>query len=365
MTTNQAFIKAYRRDAAESSPINYRGATNRHASIAQRASATVATPIASDKLLGSVVAYVSPAGTYDDPSSSATIPASASPTRPRAPSDFSDSFPIVEPRPTESRQVQRVDPSARSIKRPLSAYLRSAASQPSPKIGPLEPGTTIASLHWPKLFRQLITRHGRAFDGATDVILAQTDAGRPLVGVIGHYRGVGCTTTTLCLAAQLARRDRRVAVVEGHLQAPQFAACLGVETTAWLQDMLEQVAPLADALLRAEDERLDLLMLDPCNRSAAEDWPWATSGPAIVSVAQALRNSYDVVLVDLGTFFDPIWQPAALNLVREMRIEAAVAVTGPEQNDDRDFDTIARHLQKSGCELLGTIINRAVDNVSR
>jgi Mrp family chromosome partitioning ATPase len=360
MTTNQAFIKAYRQDAAEKWPTGHRGAANRRPAAAALASSADATPVSSEKVLGSIVAYVSPSVSYEvEPAVATSTRRSGPPAHARPASNFGEAFPIVEPRPTEATLAQRMDHSAKTVKRPLSAYMRGAIPSAPATIAPLQPGTTIASFHWPKVLRQLISRHGRAFDRVIDVLFAQADARRPLIGVIGHYRGVGCTTMTLCLAAQLARRERRVAAVEGHLQAPKFADCLGVETTSWLQDVLEEAAPLADAMIRAEDDRLDLLMLDPCKRAAMEDWQWATSGQTLISAAQTLRNTYDLVLVDLGTFFDPVWQPAALNLIRDMRIEAAVAVTGPDQNDQRDFETITRHLQRCGCELLGTIINRA------
>lgn len=363
MSTNQSFIKAYRQDEAE--PLRDRPAGLRRQAAAV-APAISATPDARARIhpgelltphLASTVVFVSPTLTAEPEAAVSTETRRiALPTRP-GPANFSEAFPVVEPRPTDHSTAHRIDQSAKSVKRPLSAYIRRNDPTPATR-GQLRPGTTIASLQWPTVCRQLIARHGQAFERVANRLLAQADAGRPLVGIIGHYRRVGCTTATLCLAAQLARRHHRVAAVEAHFQAPQFADCLGVETTAWLQDVLDDVAPLADAMIHAEDDQLDLVMLDPCQRTVADDWQRAASGPQLIAAAQSLRNNYDLVLVDLGTFFDPAWQPVALNLVRELRIESAVAVTAPDQNDERDFETIEWHLKKSDCELLGTIINR-------
>jgi hypothetical protein len=62
----------------------------------------------------------------------------------------------------------------------------------------------------------------------------------------------------------------------------------------------------------------------------------------------------------LGTFFDPDSQPAALNLVRHMRIDAALAVASAGEQDARDLESVMEHFSACGCELLGTIENRAV-----
>ena len=71
-----------------------------------------------------------------------------------------------------------------------------------------------------------------------------------------------------------------------------------------------------------------------------------------------LRHAYDLVLVDLGTFFDPASQPVVLELVRNMGIDTVVAVAGPEPADPRDMATITEYLEPLGCQLMGTIENR-------
>jgi Mrp family chromosome partitioning ATPase len=355
MTPNPAFIKADRHDAAEPSPASHVGEIAARSRIGARAATARAARVANAESIGATVAYVSSAGADDDPNDGpldsievATITAAdGSPYAPGA-SAYVDST-LVTPCAPAPQAPHGPSP----VKRPLSSFRtqiagRGAATPPSMT---LRPGTTIASFRWPMACRNLLQHHGHQFDRITATLLAQADQGRSLVGILGLFRGVGCTTTALCLAARLAARGRRVVAVDGNFQAPQLAACLDAEPTAWWQDVLERGAALADAMVRAENDGLDLLPLDPYTRPTP---------PALqlAATAGALRHAYDLALVDLGTFFDPNSQPAVLDLVEHMRIDSVVAVAGPSSHDPRDLETVAEHLSERGCELLGMIENR-------
>jgi Mrp family chromosome partitioning ATPase len=76
--------------------------------------------------------------------------------------------------------------------------------------------------------------------------------------------------------------------------------------------------------------------------------------------AGVLRHAYEVVLVDLGAYFDALSQPIVLELARNFGVDAVVAVGGPEATDPRDLATLAEQLERSSCELLGRIENRIV-----
>jgi MinD-like ATPase involved in chromosome partitioning or flagellar assembly len=138
-----------------------------------------------------------------------------------------------------------------------------------------------------------------------------------------------------------------------------LAASLGgAQPTFWWQDVLAGDAPLADAMIHAKDDQLDLLPLDPHAPRESLRSDMRESRLPLSATAGALRHAYDLALVDLGTFFDPISQPTLLTIVEHMRIDVAVAVTGPDRHDPRDLESIAEHLDQTNCELLGTIDNR-------
>lgn len=50
-----------------------------------------------------------------------------------------------------------------------------------------------------------------------------------------------------------------------------------------------------------------------------------------------------------------------LELVRKLPIDAALAVSQPDESDPRDLATLAEQIGLSGCELLGRIENRVAN----
>src|SRR5262249_35878691 len=142
---------------------------------------------------------------------------------------------------------------------------------------------------------------------------------------------------------------------------PRIAAWVdAVPTVAW-EEVLRNSASLADAVIRATDDNLDLLAIGP--KASRDPEPLATSLQA-AGTAGVLRHAYDLALVDVGTFFDPTSQPVVLELLRNMGIDTVVAVTGPDAADPRDLATIHEYLEPIGCQLLGTIENRVTKQAS-
>jgi Mrp family chromosome partitioning ATPase len=326
MNTDQAFIKAYRHDSAESAPMGRAG--RRPTAEANATTQTLQNAYADP--FGSTVAYVSSGNVYSNQTAGSLTAGPLAAARKRT----------ITPRP-----VVRSSP-----KRPLSSFTNTPSEIESP-LQSRRPATTISSLRWPAACRQLLRQHGRHFDRVLDLLLAQADEGRSLIGIIGLFRGVGCTTTALCLGGRAASRGRRVVMVDGHFQSPRLSECADAEPIARWQEVLERGAPLADAVIRAQDENLDLLVIDPSAPTSLPSLRLAANGGE-------LRHDYDLALVDLGTFFDPISQPTALELARHLRIDAAIGVTSPLQHDPRDVETAAHHLGQCGCDLLGIIDNR-------
>ncbi len=298
-TTNRAFIKAYRQDTAQSAPI-----------------AGNSRPNAREAAVRTGTAVGAAAGSGRDPQPAAS-------------------------------------------KRPLSSFIGrpqvTEVAAPNDNANLLRPGTTVASFEWPKICRSLSVQSGLQLDRVVDLFRAQAGAGHSLIGIVGLFPRVGTTTTALCLAARAARRVRRVILVDGNLRHPRIASCLEAAPTVGWQEVLKHAAPLADAVIRATGDNLDLLALSA--KAPKDPQPLAAGLQAAVT-AGVLRHAYDIVLIDLGTFFEPASQPIVLELVRNMGIDSVVAVTGSGPADPRDLATVAEYLEPSGCAILGTIENR-------
>jgi Mrp family chromosome partitioning ATPase len=352
-TTNQAFIKLYRHDAAQTGP--RRAGADEYRSFAAALGASVET-------VGSAANY-GPSAAGGNSIGDSVFATSIDVLPPAAPPPVASSFLFkvgLDEGHLANRQTplrKRTDAGSKT-KRPLSAFMtRQREPQPPiPKaIAPGRAGTTVASFRWPAVCRALAQQSAAELSAVADLLLEQVELGHSLFGVISLFPRGGSTTAAFCLAARLAIRGPRIALVEGSLYTPRLAKWLDVVPTAGWQDVLENNAPLSDAMVHSVDERLDVLLLG--GTSPADPLPLAGSRQA-TNTADHLRQHYELALVDLGAFFDPRSQPVAIEVARSMNIEAAVVVAGPNPVDARDLATVEEHLNHVGCELLGIIENR-------
>ncbi|HJQ78569.1 MAG TPA: cellulose synthase operon protein YhjQ/BcsQ [Lacipirellulaceae bacterium] len=363
MTTNRAFIKAYRQDAAQSVPMppalagSPRTAAAASASIQLVASASDFQATA----LGQPLSLTAPLSESIDvlpPASAAfvetTLQLDDFSARPALPAASADRVAVS----TEERIAGR--------KRPLSDYIGRPSRRPAPAIdshdNSFRPGTTVASFRWPSICRLLAQECRAELDGVGDFLLSEAEQGSSVIGLVGLFPGSGATTTLIALAARLALRKRRILLVDGNFQRPQLAALLDVVPTAGWQEVLAGGAPLSDAVIRAADDSIDVLAL---GANSPEDVLRLVAGPQVEAGAAMIRRQYDLTLVDLGAFFDATSKPIMLELIRNMRIGGALAMALPEETDSRDLDTLADELGRSGCDLLGRIENRVVTSQAK
>ena len=135
-----------------------------------------------------------------------------------------------------------------------------------------------------ELFRGIYTRAGTGF--AAEVL-----------AVCSALAGEGKTTVAVGLAVTIAQDfpDRRVLLVETDLQRPVLADDFGIHASPGLGDCLTKKVPLLTAVRPTFLENLHIV---PAGA--------ATSGPGrllrsshMASIVDAMRQSYDVVILDL------------------------------------------------------------------
>jgi Mrp family chromosome partitioning ATPase len=319
-TTNKAFIKAYRHDEPQPARIDAPSTNSVESNPTARGHATAEMSV-----------------------NTTTVAASAS------------------ERSTIARR-----PSPNAEKQPLSSYISSQTERTQdlridePVEGArFEPGTTVASFRWPAICRALVQQCGPQLENVTRLLWSRASEGNSLIGVFSLFRRGGATTTTLCLASRAATRSRRVIIGDGNFRNPQLANLLDVVPTAGWEEVLKNTAPLNDAVVRATDDKVDLLAL---GGHPVPDPQFRAEGLQAAVTAGILRHNYDLAIVDLGTFFDPVSQPVLLELVANMGMDAAVAVAGPRATDRRDIATIEEFFRHTNCEFLGIIENRIVES---
>jgi Mrp family chromosome partitioning ATPase len=343
--TNQAFIRAYRRDAGRSvPPAPVKGPTLAapRSAVAQSTVSTgrkTAADISqSSAVWQTSVEFVGPEYRIDG----ASLP----------------SLPAVDVE--SAMQATRPTANDRKIgRRPLSAFINPTSVEPVPAEPPAEPDfqpeTTVAAFRWPSVCRAAWQRSAADYERVAEIVLKQSSAERRLIGVAGLHPGDGCTTTLLCLAAALAARDRRVILVDANFRSPQLATQLGVEPTATWQDVLQHGRGVADAVIRAERDRVDLLPLD----GRGLDGTNLAAGLQTSVTAGVLRYAYDVVLLDLGAILAPGSFATTIYLLQNMGIDGTLLVADCRRTDESDLAMAADLLNEHGCEPLGIIENRA------
>jgi Mrp family chromosome partitioning ATPase len=353
-TTNQAFIKIYRQDAAQAGPSRAIADDDRLSAVAIGASVEI---VAAGANYGSCATDRRSTGDSELATSIDVLPP---PMQPSVASTFLFKTGLGEAaRGSRPQQSLRTDDAGGKTKRPLSAYMaRQQAPQPAAtqtKTIPFRAGTTVASFRWPAVCRALAQEAAAELDGVADLLQDRVALGHSTFGVLSLFPNGGCTTTAFCLATRLAARNQRVVLVEGSFYTPRLAQWIDVVPTASWQEVLDSNAPVTDALVQSVDERLDVLLLSSMSPS---DPLLLAGSPQAMNTAELLRQRYELVLVDLGAYFDPRSQPVTIELARSLGIEAAVVVAGPNPVDARDLATVEENLNGRGCELLGIIENR-------
>jgi Mrp family chromosome partitioning ATPase len=248
-------------------------------------------------------------------------------------------------------------------KRPLSSFAADntfaspAAAEPA-----FRPETTVSAFRWPRVCRALWEQYADQYERIADILLTRCgrEPGRGgLVGVSSLHAGDGCSTTLLCLAVALAARKTSVVLVDANFRAPRLAALLGAQPTITWQDVLEQGLPVAEAVIRAETDHVDLLPLDARELTGREpNGAKLAAGLQTAISGGVLRYAYDVVLVDLGAVLAPRTYATMSQLIRNMRIDAALMITNPRKAEPDDLTIAGELLDETGCELLGMIENR-------
>jgi Mrp family chromosome partitioning ATPase len=359
MTTNRAFIKAYRHDAAQPAPTPpaltaARQVAGMSATIRLVAAATDFESATSGQRLLSTAPFLE---------SIDVLPpvANAFEGTTQIVGDFHAHQATAGP-----QQVGNRIETLAGRKRPLSAYIGRQRAERVATIESLNPafrpGTTVASFRWPATCRTLAQRCKTELDAVADLLVASAEQGRSMIGLIGLFAGGGSTTTLLALAARLAIRKRRILLIDGNFHRPQLAASLDAVPTAGWQEVLAGAAPLADAVIRAADDCLDLLAL---GATRADEPLRLIAGHEIESCSNVIRRNYELALIDLGAFFDVATRPIMLELVRKLGIDAALVVSQPDETDSRDLSTLAEQIGHSGCELLGRIENRVSKSLAK
>ncbi len=170
-----------------------------------------------------------------------------------------------------------------------------------------------------------------------------------IIVVTSGKGGVGKTTTTANLSMTLARRGRKVAVVDADFGLRNLDLLLGLENRVVYTavDVISGQCRLEQALVK--DKRQPNLVLLPAAQNRTKD---AVNPDQMKQLVMALAQTYQYVFVDC---------PAGIEMGFQNAIAAAreaVIVTTPEIAAVRDADRVVGLLEANNIKKIQLVVNR-------
>lgn len=160
----------------------------------------------------------------------------------------------------------------------------------------------------------------------------------------------GKSTVALQLAISLAEANRKVLIVDGDLRKSVLMGKFELEEEVkGFTHFLSGQAELHEVIQRTDKQNLDIIFAGPIPPNPAEllaDRPFK-------QMVKECRDIYDYVIIDsppLGSVID--------GAVIAGECDGAVIVIEAEVISYRFVQEIKEQLEKSGCPILGTILNK-------
>lgn len=143
--------------------------------------------------------------------------------------------------------------------------------------------------------------------------------------------GVGKTTTTAAIGAELARRGKKTIVIDFDIGLRNLDLIMGCERRVVYDfvNVINDEATLNQAMIK--DKREENLYILPASQTRNKD---ALTQDGVAKVINILKNDFDFILCD---------SPAGIERGAQMALhfaEEAVIVTNPEVSSVRDSDRI-------------------------
>jgi Mrp family chromosome partitioning ATPase len=219
-----------------------------------------------------------------------------------------------------------------------------------------KPAWQVDHFTWPRLCRRLISCAADELDHLADAILSVSGQGEKVLAIGGCHRGEGATTMLLCAARRLAERGIRLAMVDADLTRPRLAKRLGLQPQLGWDETRddEEGRRIDEAMIEATANSLALLPA----REPSDDPDRPAGDPTrLPTCLKALRERYDMVLVDLGPMEDAGLARGAWGRVTGNMIDGVVLVHNRRITSDEDEVAFEGELAVAGIAVAGIVEN--------
>lgn len=160
----------------------------------------------------------------------------------------------------------------------------------------------------------------------------------------------GKSTVNLYLAMSLAEMGKRVLLVDTDMRKSVLVGNFAIQPgLRGLSHFLSGQTYLEDVVSTTNMEKLDIIFAGPIPPNPSE----LLESPMFDVMLQYARNNYDYILIDsppLGSVID--------SAIIAKRSDGAVIVIEAETISNRFVKEVKSQLEKSGCPILGAILNK-------
>ena len=216
---------------------------------------------------------------------------------------------------------------------------------------PIQPVWEVDEFLWPSATANLIATQAEAFHEIGLHLQHAQSKGLRVLSVTSGERGVGRSTTAMCLAKTMSKLGMRVALFDGDYECPSLVDQLNIEAqSGWQQCLLENI-PLDEVAIHAVEESITLF---PLTDSIATS-QIAVHSLRINKLIKRISNAYDMVIIDANRLTQK--QSQLLGTGDEAVLDAALLIVDAELSLRQRVDAAIDMVRQQGVESIGLVEN--------
>jgi Mrp family chromosome partitioning ATPase len=230
----------------------------------------------------------------------------------------------------------------------IEQQIASAAQAIAP---PMHAEWEVDHLQWPLMVLDLLESQEAAFDEVANQLQAAQRKGLKTVAITSAERGVGKSTTCLSLAAVLAHKGLKVALVDADTESPALVNQLNLEVERGWQDCIRSNVPLESIAVHATEDGVTFFPLtDSIPTSEVK-----SLRTQINHLLRRIARSFDIVLVDMHRI--NYKQPEAIGTGDDAALDAVLVVVDAELSVKDRTQTTLQLLSDQKIQSIGIVEN--------
>lgn len=236
---------------------------------------------------------------------------------------------------------------------PTGEQVGGAVREPEPEVerqeSTFQPAWEVDEFQWPELVQELLRDQGRQFAQAGEQLQRAAQEGLQVLGVTSTFRGEGRTSLTMCIARCVAMSGGRVVMVDMDPDRAHLATTLRVRAAVGWRDVVSDGLPLEESVIHSVEDGVSIVALDAGAGDEIE-----LKDPRVGEFIEALRQQFDLVLLDCGPLVD---ENRFLAAGADCPLNAAIVVRDLRTTTVEDCQTTVARLLMHGVEAVGIAEN--------